>query len=202
MKKLPKRRTLKYMCAIGCEGLQEKKYFEHLQSLVNIESDKKIHLKCNEMNIGDMKRNYVEYDRVFVFDNDDKQDEFEAMIKSCSDEGIIHAYSNRCFDLWLLLHKEHCCRPARSNDEYINDVRKAYALKLRRNDIKNEKVIDGILKQIKLNDVKKAVVRADKIINSKLSHNKIICSHKMYDDPDFTIHIFVRNVLNKAGIKI
>ncbi|MBN4056464.1 MAG: hypothetical protein COA82_10420 [Alkaliphilus sp.] len=84
---------------------------------------------------------------------------------------IFHAYSNVNFDLWLILHKEDYSKPVISNDAYISVVRRIYGLS-EKESIKKKIVIEKILAQIDLDDVKKAIERADVIRERKISTDK------------------------------
>ena len=50
-----------------------------------------------------------------VFDKDEHPD-FESSIKRCEDVGIGAAYSNPCFELWLILHDCNMDRPLTRHD--------------------------------------------------------------------------------------
>ena len=82
--------------------------------------------------------------------------------KRNSGRHIYQAYSNVNFDLWLILHEQDYNKRVSKNDAYINDVRRVYGLK-RADDIKSEDVINKILGQITLKDVKEAIKRAENI---------------------------------------
>ena len=119
--------------------------------------------------------------------------------KRNSGRHIYHAYSNVNFDLWLILHKQDYNKRVSKNDAYINDVRRVYGLK-RADDIKSEDVINKILGQITLKDVKEAIKRAENIrIIKEESDSKNIFNTLIYENPDFSIHEFLRFVLEDSG---
>ena len=119
--------------------------------------------------------------------------------KRSSGRHIYHAYSNVNFDLWLILHKQDYNKRVSKNDAYINDVRRVYGLK-RADDIKSEDVINKILGQITLKDVKEAIKRAENIrIIKEESDSKNIFNTLIYENPDFSIHEFLRFVLKDSG---
>lgn len=81
----------------------------------------------------------------------------------------------------------------------MDEVRKVYALDPEA-DIKNRDVIEKILDQIILDDVKEAIRRADRIRTGKLECDGFyICSEVCYDNPDFSIHEFLKDVLIDCG---
>ena len=103
------------------------------------------------------------------------------------------------FDLWLILHKEDYNRKVSRNDAYISGVRRVFELKSSV-DIKSEEVIGKILSQISLEDVKTAIKRADNIRKSKgESEGTKIGNTRSYSNPDFSIHEFLKLVLEDSG---
>lgn len=202
---------LNYFCVV--EGQQEKMYLEHVSSLLNDFPKRTVSFKTKIGNADELKKSLVEYDKACLFDHDFNQVEFENNMRKClelnakrkkNDMIVEHAYSNICFDLWLVLHKKYVCRPATSTKEYIDDVRDAYSLSEEAN-IKNKKVMEQILAQITLDDIKTAILNAERIRKSKTEDSKINVTgtdYYYYHDPDFSIDIFLKKILEKSGIDI
>lgn len=209
---------LNYFCVV--EGQQEKIYLNRLAKLLSDFPKRTVTFNPIINNSERLRRNYVEYDCVCLFDHDFKQMEFERSIKTCleldakrskktkqnSGSRVWHAYSNICFDLWLALHKEFIGRPAASTGEYISDIIRLYSL-AKDSDIKQEKIIERIVNQIELDDVKRAISYAKRIRKSKLQGDKHIITindidYSYYSDPNFSIDTFVEDVMNKMGISI
>lgn len=208
---------LNYFCVV--DGQQEKMYLNRLAALLSDFPRQTVTFNSVINNAEQLRRrNYVEYDCVCLFDHDFKKMEFERSIKTCleldakrsqktkhnSGSRVWHAYSNICFDLWLALHKDFIGRPANSTDEYIPDVIRLYNL-AEDSDIKQEKVIERIVKQIELEDVKRAISYAKKIRKAKLQQDKHFIAETdnsffYYSDPDFSIDTFIEDVMNKMGI--
>jgi len=78
-----------------------------------------------------------------------------------------------CFDLWLVLHKEYTARLVNSAGGYVNDVRRIYSLP-KDADIKEEDVIEKIVSQISLDDVRTAISNAQRIRKSKLPTDELL----------------------------
>jgi len=199
-----------YSCV--CEGQQEKMYLDHVAKLI-----KKFPRKVVTFNsyIGTpyrLTKIYETYDSVALFDFDFNQIEFEKNIKLCdklnkeqkptsrkSGRNIYHAYSNVNFDLWLILHKENRTGMVSTNNAYTPDIRKIFGLGSKDN-IKNERTITKILDQITLQDVKDAIVRADKIRSCKVKRDASrVADTSIYSNPDFSIHNFLKIVLESSG---
>lgn len=145
-----------------------------------------------------------------MFDYDFKDSEFKENIETCdrlhrqnqkirNGKNVYPAYSNVNIDLWFILHKENFTRPVTSNHAYVTEVRKIYQLH-READIKAKSNIQKILEHIKLDDVKKAIERAERIRNDKLQTDRFCISNfDCYSNPDFSIHEFLKIVLKDCG---
>lgn len=195
----------------ACEGQQETMYLKHLSRLLK-NSERVITFNTVEKGPEEIEKQYFDYDAAALFDYDNNQTEFLNKLKTCeklakknkpskskNDRYIYHAYSNVNFDLWLILHKEYFNRPVSSNDAYVADVRRIYSLDREAN-IKNKDVIEQILAQIMLDDIKKAISHADRIKQSKLDSDiKRQGDIAYYSNPDFSLHEFIRVVLKECG---
>lgn len=199
-----------YLCI--CDGQQEKMYLQHLAKLIKKFPQKVVTFNTFIDSPHRLEKRYEEYDSAAVFDYDMNDVEFNRNIEICDKlnrdlkptkrkdgRHIYHAYSSVNFDLWLILHKEDFNRSVSRNDAYISDIRRIYGLKSTDN-IKNEEVINKILSQISLNDVKDAIKRADKIRNSKdKSDCRLVGNTSTFLNPDFSIHEFLKVVLEGSG---
>lgn len=199
-----------YLCV--CEGQQEELYLKHLASLLKKLPERIITFNTIIGNPDRLNKTYTEYDNVALFDYDFNEVEFKNKIKICdqlkkinkstkrtSKKKILHAYSSVNFDLWLILHKEDYNKSVCSNDAYVKDVRRIYGLN-NDDDIKNKNNINKILSQITLNDVKKAIERANNIRKKKIDKDKIIIGSTVcYPNPDFSIQDFLKTVLLDCG---
>ena len=187
-------------------------YFDHLAKLIKDFPKKVVKFNTFIDSPHRLEKRYEEYDSAAIFDYDFNETEFYRNIEICnqlnkklkptkrnSGRHIYHAYSNVNFDLWLILHKQDYNKRVSKNDAYINDVRRVYGLK-RADDIKSEDVINKILGQITLKDVKEAIKRAENIrIIKEASDSKNIFNTLIYENPDFSIHEFLRFVLEDSG---
>lgn len=194
-----------------CEGQQEQHYLTHIGRLLNRSPQRVVKFNCVVGNPHELtkKANYYEYDKVAVFDHDMNRKAFVRALELCDrlnsisrrrkQSQVFHAYSNVNFDLWLILHKRDYNRPVGSTDAYRTVVRDVYGLPSNA-DIKHANVMGRILEQISLEDVWAAIHRADVIRQSKLESDCCtIGSTKCYPNPDFSIHDFLRYVLEKCG---
>lgn len=182
-----------YLCFF--EGNQEEKYFKHFSGLVKREFEN-VTIKFKEVEkLKTLPTASTLIPKVAVFDYDNNKKEFEDKVKMCKKGKIYIAYSNLNFDLWLLLHKKSFNKVVTNNDDYVGLIRKEYGLG-KTDNIKKESNIDKILEQINLEDVKFAISNADKIMQKKEEHGKIICENYVYyNNPSMSIHNFLKDIL-------
>ena len=187
-------------------------YLNHVAKLIKDFPRKVVKFNTFEDSPHRLEKRYEAYDSAAVFDFDNNEVEFRRNIEICDSlnkklkpskrkEGrhIYHAYSSVNFDLWLILHKEDYNKSVTRNDAYISDVRRIFGLNQTDN-IKNEEVINKILSQITLDDVKSAIQRAETIRKSKVNADSTkIGSTTIYSNPDFSIHEFLRAVFEDSG---
>lgn len=202
-----------YFCVV--EGQQEIIYLKHIATLLTNFPERvvTIHPIHGDANKLEKNQSLPDYDRACFFDHDFKKVEFERNLNTCikldskvkrtkNNPGyrVYYAYSNICFDLWLVLHKEYTTRVVSSADGYVDDVRRIYSLG-RDADIKEEKVMNKIVSQINLDNVSTAIANAQRIRKSKLPSDKIITNENnlYYSPPDFSIDVFLNIVLKEAG---
>ena len=121
-----------YRCFV--EGQQEQMYLKHLEGLINQYPLKVISFNTSIGDAQSIATSYLDYDHACLFDFDFKKEQFERNIKLCNKydkvslkkserRRVYSAYSNVCFDLWLLLQKKDYTAQVYSTDAYINDVR-------------------------------------------------------------------------------
>lgn len=200
-------RCINYLCIV--EGQQEELYINHLAKLLSNASEKSFKLNPKVGKLRNLEASiYTDYDSVFIFDHDFNTIEFERNLNGCillnnnkqnkiTKKKVYHAYSCACFDLWLILHKKDYNAPVTDAKGYVSEVRKVFNLDTNA-DIKNKKIINTILSQITIDDVKNAVERASKIHSNKLPSDAInINGESYYPNPDFSIHKFINILLNQ-----
>ena len=186
-----------YLCV--CNGQQEEMYLERLSFLLKT-GRRYVTFKFRQGLPGKVfKEKRIKYDKAIFFDHDGKIEAFRDALNVCIKAKCSHAYSNRNFALWLLLHKQDFTSNVNDNRAYIKDIRNAFKLS-KEADIKNNKVIEQILKQITLSDVKDAIRRAQWIRGQKLPGDaERIGSIIYYDNPDLSIHEFIIKVFSECG---
>lgn len=208
-----KRRRPQLLYIIGCEGAnQERLYFEKIQEIVNNIEERTYDLLFDfaEPFGGDpkcvveraVKKSIGKMNKAAVFDYDGKREKYEEAIDLAMDKQITLGYTNYCFDLWLILHKEDHYDRVNSSDGYIEELRKVYGLENNAN-VKKRDQVKAILDKIDLEDIKAAVRRAEVITASNLEKesNKTPQSYEYYDNPDTQMHEMLKDVFSKIGIE-
>jgi len=199
-----------YFCV--CAGQQEELYLKRVAFLLKKLPERVVTFNTVMGQPSRLKKTYTEYDCAALFDYDFNDVYFKNNIQICdklnnenkqkkrkSGKNVYHAYSNVNFDLWLILHKEDYNRTVFKNDAYIPEVRRVYGLG-NNDDIKNRNIICKILEKIELDDIKKAIERATKIREGKISDDKVVLGSTIYyANPDFSIHEFLKKVLIDCG---
>lgn len=191
-----------YRCVV--DGQQEKMYLKHLGKMLSDFPQIQISFNISIGNPKILEKSYEEYNSAFLFDFDNDRRKFEENLDMCitlnnkqKDKTVYSAYSNICFDLWLVLHKEDYFKHVTNNNDYVDLVRELYGLEKTAN-IKSERVIRKILDQITLNDVNDAIYRAKKIRKEKQETDIIMTQSskgKYYDNPDIELYRFIEDVI-------
>lgn len=195
-----------YFCA--CEGQQEQMYLKHVAFLLKKFPERIVSFNTTIGSAEKLRKSYTDYDNAALFDYDFNDNLFHQNIRLCEQinrkskkkgKHVYHAYSNVNIDLWFILHKANFNKPVSSNDAYLEEVRRSYGLD-READIKEKAVLEKILMQITLDGVRSAIRRADLIRANKVDTDSfLIDGVSCYPNPDFSLHHFMRLVLQDCG---
>lgn len=197
----------------ACEGDQERLYLKHLMGLIQQCESRNYDVDFNfyhteggsPLVVAKRASTIPAFDgqqiRVAIFDHDLKETDFRYALDVCKKEKIFPAYSNLCFDLWLILHKTNFSGCVNHTGQYVPIIRQIYNLPAEA-DIKKEAIISNILSQIQLADVHQAIRNAFETTrnNSKVGTPCFTDrSVEYYPNPDLLIHQFIDKVLNETG---
>lgn len=210
-----KERKPELLYIIGCEGInQERLYFLKLQQLINAIPTRKYNVLFDFAEpYGGNPRCVVERavnksigksNKAALFDYDNMQKQYEEAIDLAFDHSIEVGYTNYCFDLWLLLHKEASPPKVSHQDDYARYIKVAYGLSASDN-IKEKKIVELILNQIELTDIKFAIKQAEILTEahpSSAPHQTQRNHIGYYDNPDTCVHTVIKNIFRKTGINI
>ena len=201
----------------SCEGLQEQAFLNHVSKLINNDPRCKNKVYFDLINVGGGdslevvkkavnynfigKKEFIKNKRVIaLFDYDFKDSKFLAALKLASDNKIISFYTIANFDLLLINLKEKYTKQVSKSEEYIKEVRKVYHLDSEAN-IKNQTVIDKILKQITLDDIIFLIKNAKIIEKDNLnSKNYYSAKENILNQPNLLPYRILEEVLSKAGL--
>lgn len=200
------------LCIIGCEGAnQEKLYFDKVQNLVNNIETRAYDLlfefaepfggdpKCVVQRV--VAKSIGKQNKGAVFDYDGKKAKYEEAIDLAMENQITLGYTNYCFDLWLILHKEDFFDSVNSQDDYAEKVKQVYGLRGDAN-IKKKEQVELILNQIDIENIKAAIARAELITSNNLAKeaNKTPQEHEYFDNPDTQMHNMLKSIFQKVGV--
>lgn len=201
----------------SCEGLQEQAFLNHVSKLINNDPRCKNKVYFDLINVGGGdplevvkkavnynfigKKEFIKNKRVIaLFDYDFKDSKFLVALKLASDNKIIPFYTIANFDLLLINLKEKYTKQVSKSEEYIKEVRKVYHLDSEAN-IKNQTVIDKILKQITLDDIIFLIKNAKIIEKDNLnSKNYYSAKENILNQPNLLPYRILEEVLSKAGL--
>ena len=88
---------------------------------------------------------------------------YEEAIDLAIENKIELGYTNYCFDLWLILHKEDYFDIVQNQDAYADKLRQVFWVSSRCKHKKRKRVTE-IVNQIGLSDIKNAIQRGKKNI--------------------------------------
>ena len=201
----------------SCEGLQEQTFLNHVSKLINNDPRCKNKVYFDLINVGGGdplevvkkavhynfigKKEFIKNKRVIaLFDYDFKDSKFLAALKLANDNKIIPFYTIANFDLLLINLKEKYTKQVSKSEEYIKEVRKVYHLDSEAN-IKNQTVIDKILKQITLDDIIFLIKNAKIIEKDNLnSKNYYSAKENILNQLNLLPYRILEEVLSKAGL--
>lgn len=179
------------LIGIFCEGKEtEPNYFNPLCKEVGLTAVRGVPNKIYTEGTG---RNTVslvryaekfkdEYDEVWVVFDQDGRPQFDEAIALAKKEGINVAYSNECFELWFILHKEYYTA-GNGRDNYFEKMSKILGKSY-------EKAQDGMYDLFK-DDTATAISNAKKLLAEHAKAN-ITTPSKM--KPSTTVHLLVERL--------
>lgn len=220
-KKLPNRQKRKFEHQIYAyyEGEQEYEYFKHISELINSQPSNKIKrkLKIIPKNCGGgdprtpvltaIKTCSLIKIPMVIFDNDNKENQFEEALDLATKSKFDIGYSNINFDYFLALHKLNenkiVFTEYTKNNCYVDLVKKCYNLK-DDDDIKSSNTIKKIISQITLEDVFKAVHNCEVIDkrNKQTPYKSVRTpnANVYFKNPDIQIYKVVKKILSQTLI--
>ena len=187
---------------IFTEGIcTEKNYFEWLKNKIETQL-RKLDLaviinwtgRSNESLVdyaNDQRNAYLEIDEIWlVFDEDTSPNwKFDNAISQAKSFGMNVAYSNECFELWILLHFEFL-NTWIWRDQYYKKLSNNPCLWVK-NYEKKWKNIEDIFSRLE-DETNTAIKRAEKLLNSEEYDGLPYSQQK----PSTTVHLLVQALLN------
>ena len=114
-------------------------------------------------------------------------------------------YTNLTFDLWIILHKAACNGTQAHRKNYINPLNQAYGEKFEDMDeYKHEDNFKRCLRQLSLDNVRKAIDRANKIMARNQENGYRLYEYKGYkyykENPSLEINGIIEKILKDCEL--
>lgn len=201
------------------EGETEKWYLEWLQNRINevdetnynvkfdIKVEKNPKKRVKQLNI--LKQ--IEIVQMFDFEEENNEKNFQNILSNMREAEkmrsikYILGYSNYTFDLWIILHKKILNASQGHRNHYLQYINKYYNENFESmSDYKKEDNFEKILSKIDINDVKKAILNSEKIIQNKYNQGYTEMNYRKYkyfrENPSLNIHIIIKKIFKEVGI--
>lgn len=213
------KRTLKYF--FSTEGETEIWYLKRLEELINSSPNSTCKVSFNIRK--DSPRSFVKKISILnkvvifhLFDVESVEPKYEKRFIGVLDNmkmaeklgkniTYIPVYTNLTFELWIILHKMDCngCVSDRKNYlHYINKIFNTNYEALKK--YKEEKYFKQILNQISIEDVKNAVLRANKIMQENIRRGYTLNKYKNYswykENPSTEVGNIIAKILKDCGL--
>lgn len=216
---------------ISVEGINcEKMYFEHLAKLINNSGRNTYNLKVDPRKMSPMeyaKRNahrpvetrkgkklpYIHVQDIEDYYDDYQKAKFYGMIddmRMAEDKFKITyklGYSNYTFELWMLLHVADMPQAVQNRRAYLALVNRWFQRRYTDLDeFKSANEFQGVLDEfVTIDSVKKAVRRAEKIVEQNARNHKVKENYKgftfYHDNPDMSVHDVVKLIFDVCKVR-
>lgn len=212
--------TNKYYFSV--EGETEKWYLEWLKDCINKleESNYKVAIDCKvekDPYRHAKKLTIAGKTEVWHLSDYESNDEFHVgqfmktidNLKKASSMGknitYKFGYSNFTFDLWIILHKIDCNGSKIDRKHYIKEINKAYNKDfMDMNDYKHHDHFKSCLQQLSIDDVKKAIERSKRIMESNQANGYQLQKYKGYsfyrENPSLMVWEIVEKILKDCNL--
>lgn len=114
-------------------------------------------------------------------------------------------YSNFAFELWMIVHKKDCFGPFNNRKQYLTPIQQCFKEKFEDlGHYKQETAFKRCLNKLTLEDVKAAIIRADKLTKQNINNGKRAIEYSGYsyykENPALSINEVVKRIMNECGV--
>jgi hypothetical protein len=215
-----RKETNKYYLSV--EGETELWYFEWLQNTINTSNTSHYMVKfdCQKKDPMKLARGLVllgKTEITHVVDRESEEDihmrQFETILTRMKEAENIGksikyhlGYSNFAFELWIILHKTECAGAFTHRKQYISPLNRAFGEHFENLDqYKHEDNFKRILSKLTLDDVRKAIERSRKTMQTNRENGYILYQYKGYkyytENPSLSVWEIVERVLRECGLE-
>ena len=216
---MSRKETIKYTFSV--EGETEKWYLEWLEKTINNSADSAYNVSFKTSVSRNPSKNIKNYNAIstdkitHICDIEGSDDTslrnfrliLDDLKNASSSKGIEYrlGYSNMTFELWIILHKQDCNGHYNSKTEYLRFINSAYSESFRTlSDFKKETNFKRCLERLDLLDVRNALQRANRIMNTLDSDGAPRKEYKGYlyyeDNPSLSIHLVIEDILSSCKL--
>lgn len=115
------------------------------------------------------------------------------------------AYTNFCFELWIILHKRRFETSLPNKNGYLSTINSVYNQSFESLlQYKHKDNFEKILNKISIEDVKTAISNAHHLDSKNIENNSPIITHRSYkyyrNNPSLSIHKHIERILKDVGL--
>ena len=204
------------------EGETEKWYLDWLQGLINSDENATYKVKLDsQIQKKPTKRakslpitcktiiyhlsDYESNEPVHVNSFKTTMDDMKQASKLGKQIKCIFGYSNFTFDFWIILHKRDCFGSYAHRSQYIQPINEAYGEKFEdMSEYKHKDNFQRLLSGLTMEDVRNAVMRAERIQKSNAERGYVLQQYKGFryykENPSLEIGTIIGMILKECGL--
>ncbi|MEE0966103.1 MAG: RloB family protein [Bacilli bacterium] len=215
---MSRKETNKYYFSV--EGETEQWYLQWLQKQINNHPDSKlkvqfdIKVEKNPLKYAKKINTLSKVQAVHVFDYEEASNEpafkttldymKEAELKTKKVKYQL-AYTNFCFELWIILHKRKFSTSLPNKNGYLSTINSVYSQSFESLlQYKHKDNFEKILNKLSIEDVKTAISNAYYIDNKNKENNNTLIIYRNYkfyrNNPSLSIHEYINKIFKDVGL--
>ena len=115
------------------------------------------------------------------------------------------AYTNFCFELWIILHKKRAVISLPNKNGYLSIINSVYSQSFESLlQYKHKDSFEKILNKLSIEDVKTAISNAYHLDSNNVKNDNPLITHRSYkyyrNNPALNIHVYIERILKDVGL--